>query len=162
TWTVANPAVGAMNNTTLDIPAFAASNAVTSKITASYSGLDGPAQITVVAYRRTGAQQDFFFILPYMDTMHTDKPLDFSTAIPSMDVFFLMDTTGSMGTEIANLQNSLSTTVIPGIIGAVANTQFGVGALEDFPIDPYGSAGCIVSNSDDEPFKLLQPITNNL
>jgi hypothetical protein len=116
-----------------------------------------------VAYRQSGAQQDFFFILPFQDPMGpVNKPLDFSTAIPSMDVFFLMDTTGSMMGEIANLQSSLNSTVIPGIVNAIPNTQFGVGALEDFPLAPYGQSPCQYSNTPDQPFKLLQPITNNV
>jgi hypothetical protein len=151
-----------MTGATLDIPAFGASNAVVSKITASFGGFDGPAQITVVAYRKSGAQQDFFFVLPYQDpTGPVMKPLDFSTAIPSLDVFFLMDTTGSMAGEIGNLKGSLNSTVIPGIYNAVANTQFGVGALEDFPISPYGNSTC-GSSGPDQPLHLLQPVTGNV
>jgi hypothetical protein len=166
TWTVMNPAVGAMNGATLSIPAFAAAGAEVSLVTASLGGLTGQAQITVVAYRQSGAQQDFFFILPYQDpTGQMSKPLDFATAIPALDVFFLMDTTGSMGGEISNLQAAITGTVIPGIQSAVANSQFGVGALEDFPIDPYGNihgSDCgSTDSSPDQPFKLRQAITSN-
>jgi len=163
TWTVANPAVGAMNGTTLQIPAFTASNAVTSKITASFGGFDGPAQITVVAYRKSGTQLDFFFVLPYQDPMGPAmKPLDFSTGIPSLDVFFLMDTTGSMGGEIRNLQSSLNSTVTPGIRAAIPDSQFGVGAFDDFPVSVYGSFCGAGDGTYDQPFKLRQPITSNL
>ena len=153
TWTVVNPAVGTMTAATLAIPSFAADGAVVSRINADYSGLQGIAQITVVAYRRSGSQQDFFFDLPYQAPDVT-KPLDFSTAIPALDVFFLMDTTGSMSGEISNLKTSLNSTVIPGIEAAVANSQFGVGYHDDFPISPYGAGA-------DQPFHLLQPITNS-
>jgi len=167
TWTVMNPAVGTMTGATLAIPAFTASAAEVSLINASYAGLMGQAQITVVAYRKTGPQQDFFFILPYQDpTGQMSKPLDFATAIPALDVFFLMDTTGSMYGEISNLQTALTGTVIPGIQNAVANSQFGVGALEDFPVDPYGNlsgADCFRNgdSAPDQPFKLRQTITNS-
>jgi hypothetical protein len=167
TWQVMNPNVGAMTGATLAIPAFAAASAEVSLITASYGGLTGQAQITVVAYRQSGAQQDFFFILPYQDpTGQMSKPLDFATAIPALDVFFLMDTTGSMSGEINNLQAALTQTVIPGIMTAVANSQFGIGALEDFPISPYGNTtgaacGRGGDNSPDQPFKLRQTITNS-
>src|SRR6185503_4272276 len=128
-WTVANPAVGTMNGAQLDIPAFAAVSVEVSEITASYNGFDGLAQITVVAYRRTGPAQDFFFVLPYVDPAGpATRPLDFSTEIPSLDVFFLMDTTGSMLGEITNLQNSVSSTIIPQVQAEVPNTQFGAGA----------------------------------
>jgi hypothetical protein len=162
TWNVANPAVGAMSAATLAIPAFSSSNAVVSLITADYNGSQGMAQITVVAYRQSGTQQDFFFILPYVDPAgQMMKPLDFATAIPALDVFFSMDTTGSMGGEIANLQSALNGTVIPGIQAAVANTQFGVGAQEDFPVDGYGSTNCPSNGINDQPLKVLQTITNN-
>jgi hypothetical protein len=133
----------------------------------------------VVAYRQTGEQTDFFFVLPYDDTMHQDKPLDFSTAIPALDVFFLMDTTGSMQDEINTLQLSLTTPttgVIDSILATEPNTEFGVGALEDFPVtvgaDQYGetTATCVGTlpysaaygdGTDDQPFKLRQTITSD-
>ncbi|HEY4244676.1 MAG TPA: hypothetical protein VGM88_32905 [Kofleriaceae bacterium] len=167
TFTVMNPAVGAMSGATLMIPAFAAADAEVSVIQAQVGTLSTMAQITVVAYRSTGTQQDFFFILPYNDTAGPQsKPLDFSTAVPALDVFFLMDTTGSMAGEIANLQSALTGTVIPGIMGAVSDSQFGVGALEDFPVDGYGSYNsaqeCFEGdNAPDQPLKLRQEITDN-
>nr|HEX4316127.1 hypothetical protein [Kofleriaceae bacterium] len=167
-WTVANPAVGAMTGDTLAIPGFGSADAETSTITATLpaSGSDammtGQGQLTVVAYRQSGAQQDFFFILPYEDGSGAqDKPLDFSTAIPALDVFFDMDTTGSMAGEIKNLQTSLNGTVIPGIQAAVSNAQFGVGAMEDFPISPYGDTNCPTNGVNDQPFKLMQTITSS-
>jgi hypothetical protein len=168
TWTVMNPNVGMMTGSTLLIPAFTAATAETSRITATVGTLTGEAQITVVAYRRSGAQQDFFFILPYQDPAGLQmKPLDFSTTIPALDVFFLMDTTGSMYGEIKNLQDALTGTVIPGIQTAVANSQFGVGALEDFPVGNYGNihgsdCGRGGESAPDQPFKLRQAITNNV
>ena len=167
TWTVMNPAIGTMTGATLSIPAFTSASAEVSLLNASYDGLMGQAQITVVAYRKTGPQQDFFFVLPYQDpTGQMSKPLDFATAIPALDVFFLMDTTGSMAGEITNLQSALTGTVIPGIQNAVTNSQFGVGALEDFPVTPYGSlsgADCFSGgeSAPDQPFKLRQTITNS-
>jgi hypothetical protein len=167
TWQVMNPNVGAMTGATLAIPAFTAASAEVSKIDATFGGITGEAQITVVAYRKTGAQQDFFFILPYQDpTGQMSKPLDFATTIPALDVFFLMDTTGSMSGEINNLQAALTGTVVPGIQNAVANSAFGVGALEDFPVDGYGSphgsdCGRGGDSAPDQPFKLRQEITTN-
>jgi hypothetical protein len=162
TWTVANPAVGAMTNAVLNIPGFSTSQAAVSLITADYNGMSGQAQITVVAYRKTGTQQDFFFILPYQDPAgNMNKPLEFSTAVPQLDVFFLMDTTGSMSPEITNLTSALNSTVIPGIQAAVANTQLGVGAFDDFPLDGYGSPACSSGDGTaDQPFKLRQAITS--
>lgn len=150
TWSVANPAVGSFTAAQLVIPGLTSSQAITSKLTATYTSLTGLAQITVVAHR----PQDFFFILPYTDPGGpATKPLNFATAIPQLDVFFLMDVTGSMSGEIANLQASLNSTVLPGIQAAVANSQFGVGAFADFPLSPWGGGG-------DQPFSLRQTITS--
>ncbi|HEY1817810.1 MAG TPA: hypothetical protein VGG74_35960 [Kofleriaceae bacterium] len=179
TWSIANSAVGTMTGATLIIPSFSNVTAVVSTVSASVGSVTGKGQITVVAYRQTGEQQDFFFVLPYEDGSGSQsKPLDFSTAIASEDVFFLMDTTGSMQDEINNLQTSLTTTggVIDTILATEPDTQFGVGAMEDFPLtvdsDQYGetTATCVGTlpyspnngdGTDDQPFKLRQAITSN-
>ncbi len=168
TWAVVNPTVGAMTGATLNVPAFATATAEVSRITATMGDITGEAQITVVAYQQSGPQQDFFFVLPYQDPAgNQDKPLDFGTDVPAADVFFLMDTTGSMGGEISNLQNALTTTVVPGIQAEIADTQFGAGAAEDFPVDPFGNAAgsdCLLGGSPlpDQPFKLFQTITSDI
>lgn len=158
-WTVANPNVGTMTDNVLAIPAFPAVAAETSLVTAQYNGLEGQAQITVVAYRRTGTQQDFFFVLPYEDAGGPQtEPLEFTTDIPKLDVFFLMDSTGSMGGAISNLKSSLSTAgtgIIAQVQSSIADTQFGVGDYKDFPIPNYGSTG-------DQPFFLRQAITSSV
>lgn len=163
-WSVVNPAVGTMTAATLTIPGFPAVSVEVSRIRAELDGVVGEAQITVVAYRRSGTSQDFFFVLPYQPpTGEVAKPLDFGTAIPALDVFFLMDTTGSMIGEITNLQNALTGTVVPGIQAAVPNTQFGVGALEDFPINPFGGPRNLCGfpgTTNDQPLTLLQTVTN--
>ncbi len=168
-WSLTNPAVGTLSGTaTLDIPGFATTTVEVSRIKAELDGITGEAQITVVAYRRSGPQQDFFFVLPYMPpTGEVAKPLDFGTAIPALDVFFLMDTTGSMFEEITNLKNGLTNTIVPGIQTQIPNTQFGVGAFEDFPIAPFGStAGSQCGRgglpTPDQPLHLFQTITNNI
>ena len=67
--------------------------------------------------------------------------LVFATDIQMADVFFLMDTTGSMSGAIANLKSGLSTTIIPEIDAMIPNAWFGVGFFDDYPVSPYGSAG---------------------
>jgi hypothetical protein len=162
TFTVSNAAVGAMSGGTLSIPAFAAPTATTSLVTATVGTLTAQAQIVVVAFPQTGAQAEPLLVLPYQDPGgNITAPLDFSTAIPALDVFFLMDTTGSMSGEIANLSASVSGTVIPGIQAAVPDTDFGVGAFEDFPVSPYDDSTACTSGDGtiDQPFKLRQAIT---
>ncbi len=159
TWTITNPAIGTMNGATLEIPGASSVGVLVSRVTASLDGVIGQAQITVVSYRRSGTAQDFFFVLPYQGPQQT-KPLDFGTQIPALDAFFLMDTTSSMREEIQNLMSSLTGTIVPGIMAEVPNSQFGVGAYEDFPIPDYGDPGC--ANGPDQPFHLVQTITNNV
>ena len=161
TWQLANPVVGTMAGPLLSIPGFSTATAASSLLTAKLGTAMGQAQVTVVAYR---LMQDFFFILPYQDPVGTQtKPLDFATAIPSLDVFFLMDTTGSMAGEIGNLKSSLTSTVVPGIQNALPDTQFGVGAFDDFPVDGYGNSPCSSGDgTTDQPFKLRTSITSNI
>ena len=154
TWDVSNPAVGAMNGATLEIPGYASSFFESAILTADVGGETGQAQVTIAAY---DLSSDFFFVLPFEDPAGPqDNPLTFSTDVKAMDVFINMDTTGSMGGAITNLRNALGGQIIPAIQMQVPNTQFGAGTFDDFPISPYGSSG------SDQPFVLLQEITNNV
>ncbi len=106
---------------------------------------------------------DFVFTVPYNDP--ADPPpsplypipemdtLVFSTNIQQADVFFLVDTTASMGGEIDNLVASLSTYIIPEISAEISDVWFGVAGYDDYPVLPYGIAGT------DSPFYLLQRMT---
>ncbi len=86
------------------------------------------------------ANGDFVFLVPYvMPPSPTSDTLDFSTAISQADVFFLMDTTGSMGGEIGNLQASLGT-IIPALATQIPNVGIGVGDYRDFRNAPSGGA----------------------
>jgi hypothetical protein len=61
-------------------------------------------------------------------------PID--TTVPKVDVYFLADTTGSMGSIIAAVKAGADT--ILGALGALgADMAFGVGNYKDFPHDPY-------------------------
>ncbi|NMC71068.1 MAG: hypothetical protein GYA57_13520 [Myxococcales bacterium] len=81
----------------------------------------------------------FYFVLPFEDPAGP-KTQDFSfeTTLIMADVFFLIDTTGSMGEEIANLLAGLTGVVIPGILAAIPDVALGVARFEDFPVAPYG------------------------
>jgi hypothetical protein len=96
------------------------------------------------------ANGDFVFEVPYMEPPNPlDDTLDFATNISQADVVFGMDTTGSMGGEIANLKSSV-VSLINTIRSTVPNAGFAVVGYDDFPISPYGSAA-----SGDQPFLLL-------
>lgn len=104
---------------------------------------------------------EFFFILPTDDPGgESAQTLTFDTNIRKADIHFSVDTTGSMGEEINNLQSSLRTRIIPGIQGVIMDTAFGVSEYEDFPINPFGSATC--RGTPDRPFRLFQQVTTDL
>jgi len=153
TWQVSNPVVGAMNGATLEVPAFPEATFTSAILTATVDDEQGQAQVTIASYR---LDSDFFFVLPFEDpTGPQEKPLTFSTDVKSMDVFVSMDTTGSMGGAIANLQSAMASSIIPGIQALVPDTQFGGGTFEDFPTQGYGDFG-------DQPFELFQTITSDV
>ena len=121
--------------------------------------LSGLANLTLVWLRKSGAATDFFFKLPYKDAPQS-QPLQFSTNVQSLDAFFAVDTTGSMGPEIQQLSMSLQNTIIPGVkASAVKDAWFGVGAVEDFPYAGHGEANTYPGQSDDQPFILLKAMT---
>jgi hypothetical protein len=95
---------------------------------------------------------EFFFILPYQDPEQS-SPLRFVPTVKRADVFFNVDTTGSMGGEIANLQAGIGT-IITSTQARVSDAGFGVASFEDFPFAPFGAGG-------DAPFDLRQGITTN-
>lgn len=98
---------------------------------------------------------DFVFLVPYMaPPSPTRDTLQFSTVLQKADVYFLVDTTGSMGGEIANLRSALSTTIIPMVRGRIPDAWFGVGGFDDYPNGTYGSGS-------DRPFYLRQQMTTS-
>ena len=101
---------------------------------------------------------DFTFDLPPGGVDRTDT-LTFEPEIQRADVLFLIDTTGSMGGEINNLQTSLASTV-GDIADTIPDTAFGVARFDDFPTGSYGSASC--GAEADYPFELEQRVTTDL
>jgi hypothetical protein len=100
---------------------------------------------------------NFVFEVPYNeDPIPPMDTLVFSTDIQQADVYFLIDTTASMGGEIDNLTTTLSTTVIPSIRDEILDVWFGVGAFDDYPIAPYGS-----NVRGDRPFYQVQRMTDS-
>jgi hypothetical protein len=59
-----------------------------------------------------------------------------NTAAPRADVYFLADTTGSMGGVLNAVQAGLNT-ILTALSGLGIDLAFGVGNYKDFPNDPY-------------------------
>ncbi len=108
--------------------------------------------------------QDFFVVLPYFGDA-VERTLRFDTNLQLADVYFLIDTTGSMGAAISNVQSSL--TRIASQIGMrIPNVEMGVGDYRDFPIGggdsgPFPGLGGY-GDAGDWAFKNLQNITPNV
>jgi hypothetical protein len=122
-WSMDNAAVGKFVGSSFRSVQLDKNKVDFTRVTARYKDADvevtGLANLTVVWLRTSGNSQDFFFSLPYM-VAPQQKPLTFSTQVQSLDVFFAMDTTGSMGGSIDQLTRSLQNTVIPGVKAAAA------------------------------------------
>lgn len=166
TLSLENATVGALTGMTFTSAMSATAKVGFSKVIASYTAngqtLTGYANLTVVWLRLSGAATDFFFKLPYMGGAQ-DQLLQFGTNVQSLDSFFAVDTTGSMGPSIMALKNSLTNTIIPGVkAGAAKDAQFGVAAVEDFPAGGYGTANSFPGNLDDQPLIMLQNISADL
>ena len=71
-----------------------------------------------------------------------------------VDVFFLVDTSGSMGGVINAVKNN-ATSILSGTSG-FGDVAWGVGSYEDFPTSPWGSA-----SDGDEQWRLNQAITTD-
>ncbi len=81
---------------------------------------------------------DFVFVVPYsppgMPPITPEPPRDtlsFSTSLRRVDVYVAIDSSGSMGGEIANLTAGFRTTIVPEILTRIPEAQFGVGRFED-------------------------------
>ncbi|MBX7193461.1 MAG: hypothetical protein K1X94_15505 [Sandaracinaceae bacterium] len=108
---------------------------------------------------------DFFVVLPYLGP-HEARPLEFGTDISVADVYFLIDTTGSMGGPISNVQSSL-TTIAAELSSRIRSVQMGVGEHKDFPFcdgsaDPFGSGGNCFGDAGDDAYVHHTDITDSV
>ncbi len=101
---------------------------------------------------------DFVFVVEYSEPPAPPIPpdplrdtLSFSTALQRVDVYVAIDTSGSMGGEIANLTAGFRATIVPQIAARIPEVQFGVGRFEDCP-----SSTCYNSMNN------LQDITSSI
>lgn len=104
---------------------------------------------------------DFVFFEPYMEAPDPLRDtLSFATDLRIADVYFLMDTTGSMGGAIASLKAGLSTPgtgLIDRVRAVIPDVWFGVGGFDDYQQAPYGYA-----SSGDKAYYHLQDLTGDI
>jgi hypothetical protein len=77
---------------------------------------------------------DFVFIVDFNEEPVPPRDtLVFGTDIKMADVYFMIDTSGSMGGEVTNLQATLHDVIAPGIHDAIPDVRMGVMRFEDCP-----------------------------
>jgi hypothetical protein len=141
TFSIDNPALGTFAGATftsaLTLPGTALG--VTGTVTANAMGQNVPAKLTIVKLRKTPdatGKRDFFFTVPYeMAPDPASDVLKFATNIQKVDVALVVDTTGSMGGEIAAVQSSLQATIIPGLSAAIPSVGIAVVDHKDSSCD---------------------------
>jgi hypothetical protein len=84
-----------------------------------------------------------------------DVTVRFVNRVENADVFFLVDTTGSMSEERMNLIDGMVDVVIPALTEAFVFVRFGAGGFDDYPVASYGSG-------TDVPFYLLTTMIDGL
>lgn len=70
------------------------------------------------------------------ESMTVIKEVTTAPIPPNPDIYFLCDTTGSMGPIIEAMRNNADA-ILAAIVAAQPSAQFGVGNYKDFPYDPY-------------------------
>ncbi len=74
----------------------------------------------------------YYVILPYNNTDHEIRELDFSTDITKADILFMVDLSGSMDGEISNLKSGISNTLIDSIKNKIPDAGFGINTFDDY------------------------------
>jgi hypothetical protein len=79
---------------------------------------------------------------PSNPRMHEFREFEFETRIRAADIMFFVDTTGSMQRTIDTLRTTLSTRILPGVVGALmgGDVRYGVADFRDVPNGVYGAA----------------------
>jgi hypothetical protein len=76
---------------------------------------------------------DFYMILPFEGDPQ-ERMLEFRSNLRKADVYFVMDTTGSMTEEASNLASGLRA-MFPQLQAAIPDVGIGAGYFEDFPVN---------------------------
>ena len=94
------------------------------------------------------------------------RRFSFQTRIRAADVMFVVDTTGSMQTTINNVQSSLMSTIVPGIVAAIGpmgNVRYGLAGHGDFQEGgPNYTGNVTVFQRLTRDASLVQAATRNL
>ena len=77
---------------------------------------------------------DFIFVVPYDEAPEPGQDtLVFETSLQKADVYFLIDTSASMGGEIDNLRDTLTSTIVPRVRDTIPDVWIGAGIFDHCP-----------------------------
>lgn len=93
--------------------------------------------------------EDYYVVLPFGSAKTGLLELD--TRVGAADLFFLLDTTASMGPTLLNIVDTLAAPagILEGFAPRVDSLWFGGGVFDDFPFGQYGAA------PSDQPFAMV-------
>lgn len=105
--------------------------------------------------------RDFFVVLPY-EAPSERRILNFATSIRYADVFFVIDSTGTMQPTIDAVRSQVRN-IASDLIALVPDVAVGVATFEDFPVAPYGYTSDTRRTPDrpDRPFHVEQIVTSD-
>ena len=93
------------------------------------------------------SEDAFYVLLPY-NGEPVVQHLKFSTDIQKVDVLIMVDLSGSMGEEHANLKNGIKNTIIDGVQSAIPDSAFGLVKFGTLESKTYSLAQPITMNAD--------------
>jgi len=106
----------------------------------------------------------YYVVLPYMGDA-VERELVFGTTVRKADVFFMVDSTGSMSGAISNLTAGIRGTLVPELRAALTDVGIGFGQFAGFGgvacTSVLGIPSCADGPPGDNPFELVQTITTN-
>ncbi|MEB2311865.1 MAG: hypothetical protein OZ921_17080 [Sorangiineae bacterium] len=83
----------------------------------------------------------YYFVMPYRQSPQpAQQDVVLTTNLNKGDIALVVDTTGSMGPAITNIQQNL-TALVTDIRKDVPDARFGVLGQDDYPLSPYGVSG---------------------
>ncbi len=115
------------------------------------------------------ATPDSLCLEPLPDGSHATLNVDLSTnaQVAVADVLFVIDRTGSMTDEIANVRDGLRSIIVPGLVHEIPDLHLGLVTFADFPTGMYGQmfppdVPFTLDRALDDQFTALQGAITNI
>lgn len=89
----------------------------------------------------------FYVILPYAAPNHELRDLEFTTDINNPDILIMVDLSGSMGGEIANLKLGINDVIINDVSAQIPGAAFGLVTFSDWTGNAYTVNQTITTNT---------------